>query len=111
MTEYILGPKQAVDPNDGKIVVFFDDDCQFDEHLQHMKYIHFPFSQALLFSFPVCNVFNLYKSGMLTDDSDCSCEIVDCIDHAILLVGYNDEDGIPYRKIKTLGGTGWEEGS
>ncbi len=37
---------------------------------------------------------------MLTDDGDCACNSADCLDHAVLMVGYDDTAEIPYFKIK-----------
>ena len=45
-----------------------------------------------------------YRKGVLTDDGDCACTTVACIDHAILMVGYDDTAEIPYSKIKKIVG-------
>jgi hypothetical protein len=47
-----------------------------------------------------CNTIQSYAGGVLTDDGGCACQSVDCIDHAVLLVGYNDTYDPPYWYIK-----------
>jgi C1A family cysteine protease len=47
-----------------------------------------------------CDTFNNYAGGVLTTDGDCSCQDTSCIDHAVLLVGYNDTYDPPYWYIK-----------
>jgi len=52
-----------------------------------------------------------YKGGVMTKDGACACNstISPCVDHAVLIVGYNDTDAIPNWKIKNSWGTGWGE--
>jgi xylem cysteine proteinase len=47
-----------------------------------------------------CDTFNSYAGGVLTDDGDCACSDTACIDHAVLMVGYNDTYSPPYWIIK-----------
>lgn len=62
--------------------------------------------QALAFQGPVavainanCREFQLYNSGVMSSGS-CSCSTESCLDHAVLLVGYNDTNVPAYWKIK-----------
>lgn len=56
-----------------------------------------------------CRTLSNYKRGVLTDDGDCACDEVACIDHAILMVGYDDTAEIPFFKMKNSWGTKWGE--
>jgi C1A family cysteine protease len=47
-----------------------------------------------------CDTLSSYVGGVLTDDGGCACQDATCIDHAVLLVGYNDNSNPPYWKVK-----------
>lgn len=133
-----LEPDRAVEANDGKVVVTFDDGRSYEERLERMKYALSitPISMVVK---STCRLFNNYRSGVVTDDEDCRCVVIECIeregvecilcranspvlnfsyrcedvsciDHAVLLVAYNDEDSPPSFTIKNSWGTGWGEG-
>lgn len=55
-----------------------------------------------------CRTLSNYKRGVLTDDGDCACATVDCMDHAVLMVGYDDSAEVPYFTIKNSWGKQWE---
>lgn len=99
----------SVDPDDGKIVITFSDGRSFSERFERMKYAVTlqPVSMVLKTQ---CDLFSSYKSGVMTDDGDCRCEDVSCIDHAVLLVGYDDTYDPPYWLLKNSWGTSWGEG-
>lgn len=56
-----------------------------------------------------CTTFEMYSSGIMTDDGNCSCASGSCIDHAVLMVGYDDTTTPPSFKFKNSWGTGWGE--
>jgi hypothetical protein len=56
-----------------------------------------------------CKLFNNMGQGIITDDSDCSCNDSSCVNHAVLMVGYDDTSSPPSFKIKNSWGTGWGE--
>jgi hypothetical protein len=98
-----------VNPDDPRLVLTFDDQLSFDERLELMK--------AAVARQPVaitlksgCDRFSSYKDGILDDDGDCACEQVSCIDHAVLLVGYDDTVLKPFWKLKNSWGDSWGEG-
>lgn len=56
-----------------------------------------------------CDLFMSYSSGVLTHDVGCECCDKSCIDHAVVIVGYNTTHDIPYWKIRNSWGSGWGE--
>eukprot|EP00747_Dinoflagellata_sp_TGD_P182741 gnl/TRDRNA2_/TRDRNA2_37105_c0_seq1.p1 gnl/TRDRNA2_/TRDRNA2_37105_c0~~gnl/TRDRNA2_/TRDRNA2_37105_c0_seq1.p1 ORF type:complete len:348 (-),score=70.99 gnl/TRDRNA2_/TRDRNA2_37105_c0_seq1:232-1275(-) len=50
------------------------------------------------------DVFHLYKNGIVKGPG-CG----DQLDHAVLLVGYGEDNGVKYWKVKNSWGTGWGE--
>jgi len=98
----------AVQVNDARRV------AGFDARLTHNERVR-AFKEALAIK-PIamvmksqCKTFSNYKKGVMTNDGDCACDRVDCVDHAILMVGYDDTAEIPYFKMKNSWGTQWGE--
>lgn len=86
----------------------YTDDLTREERLQTLKraVARQPVSVAMKTD---CSTFSSYQSGIITQDGACACESVDCIDHAVLLVGYSDVSSPPYWLLKNTWGTGWGE--
>lgn len=56
-----------------------------------------------------CKTISNYLKGIMTDDGDCACSTSSCIDHAILMVGYDDTSSPPCWILKNSWGTKWGE--
>lgn len=98
----------AVSINDPRIVMSYDDEYTTSERLQRLKYAvaRQPVSVALK---ALCPTLSNYRGGILTKDIGCSCEETSCIDHAVLMVGYDDTDPVPHWILKNQWGTEWGE--
>lgn len=56
-----------------------------------------------------CDLFMSYSDGVLTHDTGCECGDVKCIDHAVVIVGYNTTNNPPYWKVRNSWGIEWGE--
>ena len=56
-----------------------------------------------------CDLFMSYSDGVLTHDVGCECCEVSCIDHAVVIVGFNTTHDVPYWKIRNSWGVSWGE--
>lgn len=56
-----------------------------------------------------CDILPLYKRGILTADTGCECCDYSCIDHAVVIVGFDMTGDIPYWKVRNSWGSTWGE--
>lgn len=56
-----------------------------------------------------CDVISLYQRGVLTSDSGCECCDASCIDHAVVIVGFDTTASVPYWKVRNSWGSIWGE--
>ncbi|KAL3939620.1 MAG: hypothetical protein SGBAC_005690 [Bacillariaceae sp.] len=99
----------AVEVTSGKIVVPYNSLLSLEKRMENMKQ-QLSIQPVAVAIKSACPTFANYKSGILTSDGDCFCADSLCYDHAVLLVGYNDEDPTPYWIIKNSWSTDWGEG-
>jgi len=100
--------KLAVEAQGSGYVVSMDSYDTFDNRVAKMKSVlsRQPISISMR---AICRTMTAYASGVLTDDGDCACADISCIDHAVLLVGFDDEDDAPFWKVKNSWGSNWGE--
>ena len=93
---------------DPQIVMTVNDEKSQEERRQLMKIAVSlqPVNMVLRSS---CGVMSSYGGGVLTDDGECACEDVSCLDHAVVVVGYDDTAEIPYFKIRNSWSSDWGE--
>jgi hypothetical protein len=56
-----------------------------------------------------CSKLYNYRGGVLTDDDGCECGRTGEIDHAVVMVGFNDEVDPPYFKFRNSWNDDWGE--
>jgi len=98
----------AVQVNDARKVAGFNAFIIHNERVQAFKEAVAIKPVAMVMK-SSCRTLSNYRKGVLTDDGECACAAVECIDHAVLMVGYDDTTEIPYFKMKNSWGTKWGE--
>ena len=96
----VSGKELSVEITKASYVVDFFDNLSFDERVATMK--------AAVAIQPVAIVIKT-TCKVLTEDEECACNEPYCVDHAVLLVGYDDNHDPPYWKIKNSWSTAWGE--
>lgn len=89
----------AVEVTSGSIVIEYNSVLSLEKRMEKMKQAVSVQPVAVAIS-TGCPTFANYKSGVLTSDGDCFCAASTCVDHAVLLVGYDDTAPVPYWIIK-----------
>jgi C1A family cysteine protease len=102
------GKPLAVRIDGGNYVVDYYDDLSFEDRMFKMKQAVAVQPVAIVIR-SNCRTISNYKSGVITEDEACACDGPLCADHAVLLVGYNDEANPPYWKVKNSWSDRWGE--
>lgn len=105
----LSGKEVAYRPPETRKVLDRRDKLTFQERLTRMKegLVHQPVAVAMKAN---CDLITSYKSGVLTEDGGCACSQSSCLDHAVLMVGYNDTHDPPYFLVKNSWGQLYGEG-
>jgi hypothetical protein len=71
---------RAVEVTGGAVVAGFDAPLTFEERVQEFKLALAETPVAMVIK-SSCKTLSNYRNGVLTEDGDCACSAVDCIDH------------------------------
>lgn len=91
-----------------KVVNSVNDRSKFDERKERMMaaVAQQPLISVLKSN---CPLLMNYRGGVLTRDDGCECAKTSCIDHAIIIVGYDTTAPTPYWKLRNSWGSDWGE--
>ena len=108
------GFEPAYEPPEARMVLNQKDKkLTFEERLQQMKKALVEQPVAIAMS-AECDILSAYRGGVLTEDGGCACSSSsssssNCLNHAVLMVGYNDTHNPPYLLIKNSWGERYGE--
>lgn len=105
----LIGKDVAVQLRDPRIVMTVQDELSREERTERLKQA-VSIQPITIILRATCATLSAYVSGVLTDDGDCACEETSCIDHAVVLVGYDDTADIPFFKVRNSWDEDWGEG-
>lgn len=89
----------AVIAETGKMIDY-NDQIPFAERLALFKKTLATIGPIAITIRSACPNFSNYRSGILDKDGGCACDNSNCIDHAVLMVGFDDLAAPPFLKIK-----------
>ena len=105
----ISGRDATIFLKEPRIVMSVNDGTSFEERKLAMKRAVSIQPVPVVFK-SQCIPLLTYIGGVLTEDGECACGEVSCINHAMVMVGYDDTADPPYWKIRNSWGDSWGEG-
>lgn len=94
--------------NEPQIVTSVNDRSSFEKRREATKQAvaQQPISSTITSN---CDLFMSYTGGVMTSDTGCECCKTSCVDHAVVIVGYNETHDPSYWKLRNSWGPSWGE--